>query len=49
MGQMIEDVRAAIEYSRPVTLCSRAGGIIPSPEEVFESIQKAAKNGGAKE
>ncbi len=48
MGQMIEDVRLAIECSRPVTLCSRAGGIIPSPEEVLKSINEAAKNGGAK-
>ena len=48
MGQMIDDVRAAVEYSRPVSLCSRTGGIIPSPEEVYESIIEAAKNGGAK-
>ena len=48
MGQMIEDVRLAIECSRPVALCSRAGGIIPSPEEVFAKIMEAAKNGGAK-
>lgn len=49
MGQMIEDVRLAIECKRPVTLCSRAGGIIPSPEEVYAKIMEAAKNGGAKE
>ena len=49
MGQMIDDVRAAIEYSRPVSLCSRTGGIIPSPEEVYESILSAAKIGGTKE
>ena len=43
MGQMIEDVRLAIECKRPVTLCSRTGGMIPSPEEVLESIKKLAK------
>ena len=48
MGQMIEDVRLAIECKRPVSLCSRAGGIIPSPEEVFAKIAEAAKNGGEK-
>ena len=48
MGQMIEDIRLAIECKRPVTLCSRAGGIIPSPEEVYAKIEEAAKNGGAK-
>ena len=47
MGQMIEDVRLAIECSRPVSLCNRAGGMIPSPEQVLDSI-KAANNGGAK-
>ncbi len=47
MGQMIEDVRLATECKVPVTLCNRAGGMIPSPEQVLESI-KAAVNGGAK-
>ena len=46
MGQMIEDVRLAIECKAPVTLCNRAGGMIPSPEQVLEAIQKA--NGGAR-
>lgn len=45
MGQMIEDVRAAIEYKRPVSLCNRAGGIIPSVEEVYAQIMEAAKGG----
>ena len=43
MGQMIEDVRLAIECSRPVDLCCRTGGMIPTPEEVIASIEKAAK------
>ncbi len=47
MGQMIEDVRLATECKAPVTLCNRAGGMIPSPEQVLEAI-KAAANGGAK-
>ena len=45
MGQMIEDVRLASECKKPVTLCNRAGGMIPSPEQVLEAIKKA--NGGA--
>ncbi len=45
MGQMIEDVRAAIEYKRPVELCNRAGGIIPSAEQVYNQIMNAAKGG----
>ena len=40
MGQMIEDVRLAIHDKRPVRLCSRAGGMIPSPDEVLAAIVK---------
>ena len=43
MGQMIEDVRLATECKRPVTLCNRAGGMIPSPDQVLESIRAAQK------
>ena len=41
MGQMIEDVELAIRCSRPVTLCSRVGGMIPSPAEVLAAIRAA--------
>ena len=43
MGQMIEDVKLATSCKRPVTLCNRAGGMIPSPEQVLESIREAQK------
>ena len=43
MGQMIEDVRLAVEGKAPVTLCNRTGGMIPSPEQVLEAIEAAAK------
>ncbi len=46
MGQMIEDVRLSTQCRVPVTLCNRAGGMIPSPEQVLEAIREAAKNGG---
>ena len=45
MGQMIEDVRLATECRVPVTLCNRAGGMIPSPEQVLAAIEEAAKGG----
>ncbi len=45
MGQMIEDVRLATGCKKPVTLCNRAGGMIPSPEQVLEAIVNAAKGG----
>ncbi len=43
MGQMIEDVRLAAQCKKPVSLCNRVGGMIPSPDEVLESIRKAQK------
>ena len=45
MGQMIEDVRLAVNGKAPVTLCNRAGGMIPSPEEVLAAIEAANKGG----
>ena len=47
MGQMVDDIRLAIECRRPVALCNRAGGIIPSSEEVYKRIMEIAQNGGA--
>lgn len=43
MGQMIEDVKLATNCKRPVVLCNRSGGMIPSPEQVLESIKNMAK------
>ncbi len=44
MGQMIEDIKLASGCKRPVLLCNRAGGMIPSPEQVLDSIKKAGGN-----
>ncbi len=41
MGQMIEDIRLAEECRKPVVLCNRVGGMIPSPDEVLSAIEKA--------
>jgi 2-oxoglutarate ferredoxin oxidoreductase subunit alpha len=43
MGQMIEDVKLATKCKKPVVLCNRSGGMIPSPEQVLESIKNLAK------
>ena len=40
MGQMLEDVRLAVEGKVPVSHYGRLGGIIPSPEEVKENLEK---------
>ncbi len=41
MGQMIEDVELATRCKKPVLLCNRAGGMIPSPDEVLAKIKEA--------
>jgi len=46
MGQMIDDVRLAIECSRPVGFCGRTGGIVPSLEEVLAAIEKISREVG---
>lgn len=41
MGQMIEDIKLAIECKKEVLLCNRCGGMIMSPEEVLDKIKEA--------
>ncbi len=43
MGQMVDDVRLAVNGKRPVHFFGRTGGIIPSVEEVAAEIQKLAE------
>ena len=43
MGQMIDDIRLYTGCKKPVGLCNRCGGMIPSPDEVLDSIRKATK------
>lgn len=45
MGQMVDDVRLAIECKRPVEFFGHTGGIIPTPAEVLDAIHKLT--GGA--
>ena len=46
MGQMVDDVRLAVNGKKPVNFFGRTGGIIPTPVEVLGEIEKMA--GGAK-
>jgi 2-oxoglutarate ferredoxin oxidoreductase subunit alpha len=39
-GQMLEDVRLAVEGRIPVEFYGRMGGVVPMPDELFEEIQK---------
>lgn len=46
MGQMVDDVRLAVNGAHPVYFYGRTGGIIPSPAEVLGQIEEIS--GGAK-
>ena len=38
-GQMVEDIRLAVEGKVPVAHFGRMGGIVPTPEEVVEAVK----------
>ncbi|MBO7409328.1 MAG: 3-methyl-2-oxobutanoate dehydrogenase subunit VorB [Candidatus Methanomethylophilaceae archaeon] len=44
MGQMVDDVRLAVNGKVPVEFYGRTGGIIPTPKEVYDKIVEL--NGG---
>ena len=45
MGQMVDDVRLTVNGRKPVHFYGRTGGIIPTPAEVLDQIEKIV--GGA--
>lgn len=46
MGQMVEDVRLAVNGSAPVHFFGKCGGIIPTPDEVYAEIIRIAEGLG---
>lgn len=42
MGQMVDDVRLAVNGKAPVEFFGRTGGVIPTPVEVLAQIEKMA-------
>ena len=38
-GQLVDDVRLALEGRKPVEFFSRVGGVVPSAEEVLEAVE----------
>ena len=48
MGQMIEDIELAIRCKKPVLLCNRTGGMIPTTADVLSKIEEANNIGGDK-
>jgi 2-oxoglutarate ferredoxin oxidoreductase subunit alpha len=45
-GQMLEDVRLAVEGRVPVDFIGRMGGIVPSPGEVVDALRRLDAAGG---
>ncbi len=39
-GQMIDDVKIAVEGKFPVSFYGRQGGMVPTPEAIFENVKK---------
>jgi 2-oxoglutarate ferredoxin oxidoreductase subunit alpha len=46
-GQMVEDVRLAVEGRRPVAFCGRTGGAVMTVEEVVAEAGKLLAREGA--
>ena len=42
-GQMVEDVRLAVNGKKSVHFFGKMGGIIPSPEEIVEQMNNIIK------
>lgn len=47
-GQMVEDVRLAVNGAKPVHFYGRMGGMLPNPQEVYEEIVKIMNGKGGK-
>lgn len=47
-GQMIEDVRLAVGGAKPVYFYGRTGGMMPSPQEIYQEIVKIINAKGGK-
>ena len=43
MGQMLDDVKLAVECRKPVYSFGRTGGVIPTPEEILAKIEELAE------
>lgn len=45
-GQMVEDVRLAVNGAKPVHFYGRMGGMMPNPNEIYEQIVTVMQKGG---
>ncbi|EKF48791.1 2-ketoisovalerate ferredoxin reductase [Thermosipho africanus H17ap60334] len=40
MGQMLEDVKLAVKGKKPIKFYSRMGGVVPTPNEIYDALKK---------
>lgn len=45
-GQMVDDVRLAVTDAKPVLFTGRVGGVVPTTEELLDSVDKFAREIG---
>ena len=45
MGQMVDDVKLAVEGKKPVHFFGRTGGIVPTVREIITQVEELAKGG----
>jgi 2-oxoglutarate ferredoxin oxidoreductase subunit alpha len=45
-GQMLEDVRLAVEGRSPVAFYGRTGGVMPLPDEILDALHHLVQGGG---
>lgn len=45
MGQMVDDVRLALNGARPVHFFGRTGGMVPAPQEILAKMEQLAQGG----
>ncbi len=45
MGQMVDDVRLAVDGEKPVAFYGRTGGVVPTVREIMDEVEKLAKEG----
>lgn len=43
LGQLVQDVRLAVGGRRPVYFLGKAGGVVPTPREVWERLRQVAE------
>jgi 2-oxoglutarate ferredoxin oxidoreductase subunit alpha len=41
LGQMVDDVKIAVNGVKPVKFFGRTGGMVPMPEDIFDALVKA--------